>query len=282
MRLTKGEINELLLRISEDNFQYGIIFKLIYIYGKEGKPVITLKWRDIDFDKNTIRFKNKLFPLHSQVKEDLLVLQDETLGGMDDYLFLDDGLDGDGLENCIDILRKKLRYYLGNTVKGLDVCLRIKRNSLSISDLRRLRGQHLLFDGVPLSVVMELFLQSNGTVNQFKRFLEYDDVFRLLHPCDCVDCLLMDYTDLGIFDFDSHRVRKDYFMVSNRSGDSLVLCLDSDEGLVFVGEGEESIRFNPLLKSEVEKLYNSGCLDGLLVLRDYEFKSLDGLSFVRM
>ena len=269
MRLTKSETNELLKCVCEDNQLYGLIFKLIYIYGKEGMSVLSLQWEDIDFDNNTIWFKESEFPLSHYVKLDLLELYDISECN---YVFLDVGVD---VDNGIDVLRKRLRYYLHNRVKKLDVSHKIKHISLSITDLRRLRGQHLLLDGVGLDLIMDLYIQQDGTSTQFKRYLEYDDLMGRIFPCEDVDDLFGKYTDLDIFEFESSGDYKDSFVVGCDSAE-FVIYFNGDGGLSFVGDVDESLR------EKVLYLFDCGVLDSLVLLGVNEYKVVGGFSFVKI
>ena len=267
MRLTKGETNELLNKISEDNKVYGLIFKLIYIYGKEGMLVLSLKWNDIDFNNNTIKFKGHKFPLSRFVKTDL-----ETLDHTGEYVFMGDGED---LKYNIDVFRKKLRYYMANTVKKLDVTHKVKHVALSITDLRRLRGQHLLLDGVGIDLIMDLYLQMDGTSTQFKRYLEYDELMGRLFPCVDMDDLFCGYTELNIFDFEAESDSVVNFAVSYMDFDFVVYL--ASEGLGFIGGVVPDS-----VKNKVLDLFNGGLLEGLSVLGECEYLFVDGFSFVKL
>ena len=144
MKLAKGETNDLRYAAGKDNFKMGIILKLIYVYGKEATTVLSMKWSQIDFDNNTITFKNHHFPLTRDLRDNLLKFKSDN-----EYLFLEGTIE-DSFENDIDIQRKRTKYYLDNRVKKLDLNHKIKHSKLSITDLRRLRGQHLILAGVAL------------------------------------------------------------------------------------------------------------------------------------
>ncbi len=269
VRLSKGETNELLCKVSEDNYVYGLIFKLIYLYGKDGISVLSLKWNDINFGNDTILFKGYSFPLSLYVKEDLQRLSENSNG---EYCFLDNVGD---MERSIDIYRKRLRYYLNNTVKRLDVSHKIKHVALSITDLRRLRGQHLFLDGVGLPLIMELYLQGDGTVTQFKRYLEFDDLMESVFPCEDMVELFSLYSCLDVFDFDSSGVVA--FGVSYGDGVSFVVYV-SDGELFFVDEAS----VDSGLVGRVRGLFSGGWLDSLFVLGEFEFLSVGGFSFVKL
>ena len=273
MRLTKGETNELLNSISEDNYVYGLIFKLIYLYGKEGMLVLSLKWTDINLEDNTIRFKNHKFPLSRFVEDELLRLSEEK-NDDDVYLFLENT---DDISYGIDVYRKKLRYYLQNNVKRLEnVTHKVKHVSLSITDLRRLRGQHLFLDGVGLDLIMDLYLQSTGTSTQFKRYLEYDELLENVFPCRDFDDLFGAYTDLNIFDFESPRDSVLNFAVSYSDGDFMIFL--GRDGVGFYDDGLVS----DYVKSDLLKLFDSGVLDSLRLLGDAEYLDVGGFSFVKL
>ena len=270
MRLTKGETNELLNKISEDNHVYGLIFKLIYLYGKDGMSVLSLEWKDINLEDDTIRFKDTVFPLSRFVKRDLIMLSENSTG---DFVFLED--DGNDFDNSIDVLRKRLRYYMNNTVKKLDVSHKVRHVALSITDLRRLRGQHLLLDGVGLDVIMELYLQFEGTSTQFKKYLEYDELMSRMFPCSSVDDLFANYTDLNIFDFEPTDESVSNFAVSYDDID-FAIYLDSSDDLGFVGDVSDDV------VTKVLELKTSGLLGGLHLLDDCEYLSVGGFSFVKI
>ena len=268
MKLTKGETNDLLYAVGKDNFKMGIILKLIYIYGKEGKAVLTMKWNQIDFNANTISFKDHPFPLTRDLRDELLEFKSEG-----EYLFLE-GTTEESFENDIDILRKRIRYYLDNTVKRLDVDHKIRHSGLSITDLKRLRGQHLLFDGVDISIVMDLYCQKKGTSTQFKKYLEYDALMDELHPCKNVNNVLSDYTDLNIGDFDSPSKNLNFF-VSDSDGETFTVNIH-DDALTFSENASDDV------KSNVTDLFNKGFLKSLEILRYNEVKYAGELSFIRI
>lgn len=269
IRLTKGETNELLIKISEDNYIYGLIFKLIYLYGKDGMSILSLKWTDIDFNKRTINLKGTVFPLSRFVESDLLRLKENS---HTDYCFLDSAVD---VVRSIDVLRKKLRYYMNSSVKKLDVNHKIKHVALSITDLRRLRGQHLFMDGVPLKLIMDLYVQGEGTSTQFKRYLEYDSLMVSKFPCSSMNELFDVYTDLAIFDFESESETILNFAVSYGDMD-FVIYLSKDE-LGFVGDD-----VGDSVKEKLQLLFDGGLLSSLGVLGDSEYLMVDGFSFVKL
>jgi len=269
VKLSKGETNELLQKISEDNQTYGLIFKLIYVYGKDARSILTLKWSEVNLKKDNIRFKNEFFPLLPMLKKDF-----ESLTYSGTYVFLED--DNDNLDNRVDIYRKKLRYYLNDKIKQLDLPLRVKHVGLSITDLRRLRGQHLLIDGVDLSIIKKLYLQKEGTTTQFKKYLCFDDLNRLKYPCDDMEVLFRDYTDLCIFDLHEYD-----------DGDLQLVVTDHEdfETLVSIDDGVLVFMDSSVPKEYVDKIseiYNGGLLGNLGVLKSSEFKLVDGLSFIRL
>lgn len=269
VRLTKGETNELLNKVSEDNYIYGLIFKLIYLYGKDGITILGLKWDNIDFKNQNIRLKGDDYPLSDFIIADLLRLQKDT---QNEYLFLEDTND---VDKSIDILRKRLRYYLNNNVKRLDVNHKIKHVALSITDLRRLRGQHLFLDGVNLKLIMELYQQHDGTSTQFKRYLEYNDLMEKKFPCKDMSDLFNAYTELGIFDFESDLDRVLSFAVSYEDLDFVISI--SKEGLDFVGED-----IGVSVMDDVTGLFDGGLLKSLYLLGDSEYLVVGGFSFVRL
>ena len=267
MKLTKGETNDMLYAVSEDNFKIGTILKLIYLYGKDAKVILTMKWSQIDFKNDTICFKNHLFQLIPELKRDLLKFKGEG-----EYLFLDDA--SEDLEKDVNIQRKRVKYYLIHNVRNLDLEHKVKHSGLSITDLRRLRGQHLIMDGVSLDAVMDLYCQKSGSKTQFKRYLDYDKLMDELHPCTDLDDLFSDYTDLNIGDFDTNPKNNLNFAVSNLEGETCIINISKDI-ITFLDDASEE------LKENISEMFNRGCLKSLEILRDNEVKYAGNLSFIK-
>ena len=231
------------------------------MYGKNAQTVLALNGGDVDFELGIINFKGVHFPLVDELGEDI-----KRLCNSSGFLFFDvDSLGG--LDNRIDVYRKKLRYYLSSRVKLLDVPYRVKHSGLSITELRRLRGQHLILDGVSLDVIKELYLQYDGTTTQFKKYLQYDELNRLKYPCDDMVTLFSKYTDLHIFDLEDFDDSLQ-FIVTNHD-DIEVLVGVSDEGLVFVDEVSDDFR------DLIEGYYRGGLLDDVELLDCSEFKLIE-------
>lgn len=179
IKLNKEELKMLLETISEDNLEYGLIFKLCYVYGRLVSEVYLLRGEDVDFKENKITFtinNTKVdYSLYSSVRNDLKVQVDET----SNYLFQHIGKD-------INIFSTKLNYFL----KKYDDLFNVH---VSPRDFKKLRGQHLLLDGVNVKSITMLYYSKDNSAT--KRLIEYDELLGLVND-DGVDMILDDFTIL--------------------------------------------------------------------------------------
>ena len=177
MKLSKEKTYDLLDKISEDNEEYGLVFKLCYVYGRLISEIYSLDNADVDFDEDKITFTiNNVrvdYPLHSSVKIDLKRQVNET----SNYLFQHIAV---GLDN----FASRLNYYLKkwDSYCGVHITPR---------DFKRLRGQHLVLDGVPIGLVQELFRGRN--ISSTKRFIGYEDLLDI-KDVDSLEDIFCDYT----------------------------------------------------------------------------------------
>ena len=262
MKLTKGELNRLLCETEKDNPDYTLIYKLIYLYAKDARTVLSLRKSDVDFDNKTIKFKDQPFPLLDDF--DVRLQELENADGKYFFIQSED-------EKQIDIHRKRLTYYITSKIKQLDLPSHIKRTNLSMTDLRRLRGQHLIVDGVDFDVIKKLYLQGEGTTTQFRKYLEYDELKEEMLACSSLDTVFEDYTDFSIFDFDDANPQ---YVVEDVQGRQFYMNVNEDCVEFLDDAGGELI-------NRVRGYHDEGLLDNLYTLKSSEFKVVGDLRFFR-
>ena len=170
IKLSEEKTYDLLNRISEDNWEYGLIFKLCYVYGRLVSEVYILHRDDVSFADNKITFtindSRVDYPLHSSVKSDLNRQVEET----SNYLFRHIG-------ESINNFSSRLNYFL----KKYDDEFKVR---VSPRDFKKLRGQHLLLNGVNVKSITRLY---HGTDNSAtKRLIEYDSLVGLVDDAEVV------------------------------------------------------------------------------------------------
>ena len=179
VKISKEKMKLLLDKISEDNFEYGLIFKLCYIYGRLISEVYDVHEDDIDFEKNKIRFningEDMDFPLHNAVYDDLKRQCDETRGFLFHHLY-------DDFDKFVRNMNYQLRRY--DAYCGVHISPR---------DFKKLRGQHLLLDGLDVKCITDLYCNYDNSAT--KRLIRYNDMLHLNDDVSVSD-ILTDYTML--------------------------------------------------------------------------------------
>lgn len=219
-------LNELLKYISEDNFKYGLIFKLTYVYGRNIGEVLRLKKEDVDLKHNSVDFylptESVSFMLHESIKQDLLDYIDDKNLIKEDYIFITD-------DSNINMYSKKLNLYLKSFITNLN------RNILSWHcpilvnrDFKNLRGQHLFMDGADVKVINELY--KNKNIQSTKDNIGFKELKGERFPCNSLKKVFHEYTDLNVF-VDSNFLSMDLFTVYNEGG-SLILEYYYDTNVV--------------------------------------------------
>lgn len=267
--LTITETNELIKRITEDNQTYGTIVKLMYIYGKEFKQIIQLKKEDIT--ETSIQFKGQKFPLK---KEDYNTLKNYAKSSNTEYIFLTNQFEDLGEET--NKYRKKLIYYFTQNLKQLHLPTKIKYSGLSLTDLRRLRGQHLILKGVDLKLVMDLYQQKPNARTQFKKYLKYDELYKLSSEkqCNSMEDIFHYCTDTDIFQLEDFKNNNQY-IVTNMKESTLIL-LDYDN-LTFIEEISDEFKDN------VINIYqNTDLIGDIKGLQPSQYKLLDDMKFIKV
>lgn len=226
IKINKEMLNEVLKYICEDNFKYGLIFKITYVYGRNIGEVLRLRKKDVDLKHNTLDFylptESVSFMIHESIKSDLLNYMDNKNLNDEDYIFITD-------DSNMNVYSKKLNLYLKSFITDLN------RNVLSWHcpilvnrDFKNLRGQHLFLDGADIKTINKLYCNKN--LQSTKDNIGYSDLNNLRFPCNSLKKIFYDYTDLNVF-IDSNFGNIELFTVYN-DNDSLILEHNSDTNVV--------------------------------------------------
>lgn len=226
VKLGKKELNEVLYYLYKDNEKYGLIFELVYVYGRSINEVLKLRVNDVDegsieFELPTERFN---FILYNGLKKPLKdYITGKGLTGTD-YIFIDT------VEN-INKYSKNLNYYLKSKIAELNQkVLTYKCPVLVLSDLKKLRGQHLFLDGADLGVINELY--RNRNIQTTKSNIQYSELKLLRDKCNSLDKVFKEYTDLRVFHDNSFDETDIFMVVDEGSSDEVVFTFDYNEEVV--------------------------------------------------
>lgn len=264
IKLKKTEINTLFKEINISKPEYGLIYSLIYIYARQAKEVLCLQKKHVNIKKNIITFnvnnKTVTFPLIATIKPDLQGVLDTKK--RDEYLFLD-------VDDDVNLIRRKLHHYLNTKTGKLNRIYNWNCDKLSLTDLRKLRAQHLLLDGVNLDVIQKLFLNNN--ISEFKEFIDYDDLIAIKFPCDSLDGLFNEYTNMDVYSIDGY------------NHDELFTCVDSkgEECTIISCLGKlDVIEYNDVAR-KVFELDEYKLVDQLAMLNPGEYTVIGDLKFFK-
>jgi hypothetical protein len=272
IKLNKTEVNELLYHLCKDNHRYGLVLKLVYVYGRNIGDVLRLRKRDINISNNIICFKlydgSYNLPIHKDVKKELL----DYIAPLDDkdYLFIN--VANDIEVNNTNVYSNRINGYLRDLIKQLN-----KGNVfgghcplLVCTDFKILRGQHLIIDGCPLKIVQELYHIKN--VASIKNMIRYKDLLKLCFECDSLDKVFNSFTDLNVF-YDYDFVEMDLFTLF-KNGCSVIIEYDSllEDFNIVVGDDDLFVEVSGL---------DVGVFRELLGLSSGEYKFVDGFKIVK-
>lgn len=271
IKLNKTQINELLYHISKDNQRYGLVLKIVYIYGRNIGDVLRLKRKHIteDMIKFEVYDGTLDFIIHKDIESDLLNYVDGLAG--EDYLFIN--VDNRVNVTNTNVYSNKINIYLKDYIKHLN------KNGLCgwhcpllvCTDFKILRGQHLIIDGCPLKTLQELFHVKN--VASIKNMIKYKDLMKLRFECDSLSKVFDGFTDLNVF-YDSDFVETELFTVSTTDGYSTIIEYNpySDSFSIVVGDDVLSDMVNGL---------DVSVFKGLSCLSSGEYKFVDGFRIVK-
>ena len=267
VKLSRKELNELLYYISKDNQVYGLVFKMMYIYGRSVGEILKLRVKDVDLKHNALDFilpvnRSKSFMIHDSVKTDLLTVIEDK--GKEDLLFFEDKQSVN--LKTVNNMSKKLNYYLSNIIKELNgSVLKWHCPVVVCGDFKKFRGQHLFLDGVGLSIINDLYCNQN--MQSTRDMIDYNSL-KSDSACRRIDCVFHKYTDLNIFhdiDFDRDF---DLFTVSHINDEGVFVVCEYDYVTGVVGFLEGDVEWFDLLLDDEFNLF----LDSFSVLDCGDYK----------
>ena len=160
----------------EKHYEKGLFFKLQYVYARRSDEIANLKVKDIDFEKGCIKFHiakkrsenaptlnlNLIPELNDEIKH---LIEMKELSD-DDFLFIDNA---DSKENY----KSNLRNYLRRNIETITKETIGKSIKIGTHGFRKLRGQHLLNDGVGIEKLQKLYQHED--VNTTMIYLEVEE-----------------------------------------------------------------------------------------------------------
>ncbi|MBQ6219665.1 MAG: tyrosine-type recombinase/integrase [Methanobrevibacter sp.] len=270
MDFTREKLNELLYYMQVDNPKYGLISKILYVYGRKVKEVFNLQKQDINFKDKEITFNinDTLYdyPLIDELSELLEdYIQTNNILVDEEYLFRRE-------DETMAMATKKLNYYLEKTIKSINRTLDLDYPRITTNDLRLLRGKHLVLDGADLHVVNELYNNINITLT--RKYLDYDELLKQKFPCNDLRSVFEDCTDLNLF-HDDRFEDTSIFTVSSEHN-STVIEIDYTMDAVHIISDED----DPLIL-EIQEIPVNVLINNLSRLKPGDYKYLAGLRFIK-
>lgn len=266
LKMSKTDVNKLLLKVSEENVIYGLILKLQYIYGRTIGDILNLKKEDIDLNQMVIKFKltksDLIVPIVKDIKN-VLTNHIKSLPDNEDYVFLNEDVNYN-----VNVLSKRINYFLNVKIDELNRGVDHKLTKITNKDLKMLRGQHLYLNNVPVELIHSLY--NNFNIRETKSLIDYDGL-KESSCCDNLDNLLVKYTDLNLFKEDSY-IKETIFVVMDMDDTYGVVEFAEDELIVH----EESDVTDSLSNFDVNEIY-----DEIKFLNNGEYKFVHGLKFLK-
>lgn len=268
MKLTKTRFNELLYYIQEDNYKNYLILKLIYTYGRNASEIFNLQNKDINITEDAVTFNiptgQVTYPLTDYINDELVgYIYDQELDP-EDYIFR-------GENEAMEIVIKKLNYYLDRTVESLNKTIDFNCEKLTTKDFKILRGQHLYLDGATLHTIHDLYKNSN--IQSTKKNIGYDELLRLRFPCDSLDKVFNEFTDFNLYN-DDRFDDADIFTVGDET-DNIIIELDYSEQTINLISEENQ------LTSKIEEIAPNELCMMLRGMDTGNYRLINGLRFIK-
>lgn len=172
IKLTKQQTNEVLRTIKQEEPRYALALTIQYIYGRNISEIYNLHSNDIDTANETITFTmngDKLtYKVHPQIMKDLYDLTEENPG----YIFQEGNKPPHTIKDGIN-------YYLHKRGGLLNTIPYMRDLRLTTKAFKKLRGQHLYQDGIPLKTIHELYHNTN--IEGTKKTIQYHELKELLY-----------------------------------------------------------------------------------------------------
>ena len=158
------------------HFDKGLFFKLQYVYARRSDEIANLKVEDIDFDNGCIRFtigkkRSEKAPtinlnLIPELRDELIQFIEMKGLSDDDFLFIEN-------EDAKESYKSNLRNYLRRNIETITNETIGKTIKIGTHGFRKLRGQHLLNNGVGIEKLQKLYQHED--VNTTMIYLEVEE-----------------------------------------------------------------------------------------------------------
>ena len=160
----------------EKHYEKGLFYKLQYVYARRSDEIANLKVEDIDFEKGCIKFtigkkRTEKAPtlnlnLIPELTDELKHLIEMKQLSDDDFLFIEN-------EDSKENYKRNLRNYLERNSEKITKETIGKSIKIKTHGFRKLRGQHLLNDGVGIEKLQKLYQHED--VNTTMIYLEVEE-----------------------------------------------------------------------------------------------------------
>lgn len=226
IKLNKQQTNELLRVIGEEEPRYGLALTLQYIYGRNINEVYNLKDTDINKEEETITFimsNNKIVQkIHPQIKQQLYQLAEDNPG----YIFQEG-------ERPLTTFKDGINYYLHKRTGRLKKLRYLEDLRLTTKEFKKLRGQHLYQDGVPLKTIHELF--NNSNMEGTKKTIQWHELKDMLYN-KTVEEIIMD-ANVEIYEEPEFN-KNPIFYVTNDYKEEAIIEVTSEDDMEVIGDEE--------------------------------------------
>lgn len=226
IKLNKEQTNETLKVIGEEEPRYGLALTLQYIYGRNISEVYNLQDTDINKEEETVTFVMNNNPIthkiHPQIKQQLYKLADENPG----FIFQE----GD---RPLTTFKDGINYYLHKRTGRLRELTFLDNLRLTTKEFKKLRGQHLYQDGVPLKIIHELY--SNSNMEGTKNTIQYHELKELLYNKSLDDIIM----EVNMEIYEEHEFNKNpIFYVLDSDKNEAIIEVMTDEEMEVIGDEE--------------------------------------------
>lgn len=226
IKLNKQQTNETLKVIGEEEPRYGLALTIQYIYGRNISEVYNLQTTDIDKEEETITFimnNNKItHKIHPQIKQELYKLVDETTG----YIFQEG-------KRPLTTFKDGINYYLHKKTGRLNTLTYLDGLRLTTKEFKRLRGQHLYQDGVPIKTIHELY--NNTNMEGTKKTIRYHELKPLIYKEDVEEIIAE--ANMEIYEEPDFNDNPIFYAINNDKKEAIIE-LTSDEEMEVIGDEE--------------------------------------------
>lgn len=158
------------------HFEKGLFYKLQYVYARRSDEIANLKVEDLDFNNGCIKFhiakkRSEKAPtinlnLFPELTDEIKQLIEMKGLDEDDFLFLDNA-------DSKDNYKRNLRNYLERNSERITKETIGKSIKINTHGFRKLRGQHLLANGVRIEILQKLYQHED--INTTMIYLEVEE-----------------------------------------------------------------------------------------------------------